>query len=80
MKKYEKPSLAVLTISANDSLCACSEKTKDEFIWTAFDENGNGYFDEGDINIGHYFGDGECDSPIIGVCKFTATIDTLFTS
>ena len=81
MKKYEKPTLTVLSVSANDMLCACDVKTRGNPFFEGLDKefgDGNGIFDEND----NVFAGGEpnCDMVISGYCKFTTTDNVLFTS
>lgn len=81
MKTYEKPTLTLLIVSANDTLCSgCDKKTRFDPVFNQFDDNGNGIFDPGD----HAFSSAEeCDDvyDYIGYCKFTGADGMqLFTS
>ena len=86
MKKYMKPTLMALSISANDQLCSgCGTATKTDSWFFDFinlpesgweDTNKNGYYDDGDNAT--VFNDGTaCDLPAIGYCKYTAADDGL---
>lgn len=93
MKTYTKPSMMVLSISANDPLCTdCLIKTRFEpAISTDLETDyGNadgvsGFFSRVDADAASAaygtFGDGEgCDPALISIyCKFTSA-NTLFTS
>lgn len=79
MKKYTKPMLMTLTISANDMLCqGCGESSRDPSVLQYLRIAGipmgdNGIYDTGDL-IG-YFTDGEsdCGTSVPGLeayCKF----------
>ena len=79
MKKYSKPALMTLSISANDMLCqGCGERSRDPavlgYLRSADISMGdNGIYDTSDL-IG-YFTDGEsdCQTPVLGLetyCKF----------
>ena len=73
MKKYSKPALMTLSISANDQLCAgCgADAINDPALWQWLNDNN---LDKGDV-IG-YFGNGECTQTVPGFetyCKLTPT-------
>ena len=83
MKIYEKPSLTLLTVSANDTLCSnsCDIKTRgNEDIFKYIDNrfgNGDGLLEPGDSVFASSADD--CDFYYQGYCKFS-TSDIIFTS
>lgn len=81
MKNYEKPKLMVLSVSANDALCACGTKTRFEHVFDIFDKDGNGHFGPEDDLSPLLTEDVSCESTkgFESYCKFTAA-NTIFTS
>ena len=92
MKNYQKPAMLVLSISANDALCACSIKPGsglfDDLIgdWGIQDVNMDGKISKADFADGYYFTRAEesCGEPykveVTEYCKFTGSQNVLFTS
>lgn len=85
MKTYEKPTLAVLSISASDMLCGstCTIATRgnDDWFFKYLDRefgNNDGFLEPSD----HVFGDGEtgCTEIAERYCKFTTDGGIVFTS
>lgn len=81
MKAYEKPKLMVLSVSANDALCACTASTKDDSFFNQFDSNNDGRITWKEVNDSGYFGSGEdCGIQYVKYCKHTPDGLTLFSS
>ena len=81
MKIYEKPKLMVLSVSANDALCACTASTKDDSFFNQFDSNNDGRITWEEVNNSGYFGSGEdCGIQYVKYCKHTPDGLTLFSS
>lgn len=81
MKIYEKPKLMVLSVSANDALCACTASTKDDSFFNQFDSNNDGRITWEEVNNSEYFGSGEdCGIQYVKYCKHTPDGLTLFSS
>ena len=81
MKTYEKPRLMVLSVSANDALCACGTKTRFEHVFDQFDTNNDGHFGPEDNLNPLLTADASCEKTdgFESYCKFTGA-NTLFTS
>ena len=81
MKIYEKPKLMVLSVSANDALCACGTKTRFEHVFDVLDSNKNGIFDPLDSESPLLTPDADCEvtTGYESYCKFTGA-NALFTS
>lgn len=81
MKIYEKPKLMVLSVSANDALCACGTKTRFEHVFDIFDKDGNGHFGPEDDLSPLLTADVNCadTNGFESYCKFTGA-NALFTS
>ena len=89
MKTYTKPSMMVLSISANDPLCSgCNFKTRGNAlsdVWEgmyATDENGivkDGVFTYEEALSANLFDEGSCENQLIGYCKMQFG-DIIFTS
>lgn len=88
MKKYQKPAMLALSLSANDTLCStCGVKTRFE---PALSENleqdyldgvNDGFFTEEEAREAGLFDDGSMCSKITFYCKFVSTSENmLFTS
>ena len=81
MKIYEKPKLMVLSLSANDALCACAATVRDDPFFFPYDTNKDGKLDSGEINASGYFGSTEECKILYGkYCKHTPDGLTLFNS
>lgn len=83
MKTYENPTLAVLSVSANDMLCACSITTRNStdpvINWlTAKWGGSDGLLDPSDPVFASE--SDSCSEFYEGYCKFTTTDNVLFTS
>ena len=81
MKSYEKPKLMVLSVSANDALCACVASTRNDAFFQQFDSNNDGRITWDEVNNSEYFGSGEdCSISYEKYCKHTPDGMTLFSS
>ncbi len=81
MKIYEKPKLMVLSVSANDALCACAATVRNDPFFSPFDTNNDGKLDSGEIEASGYFGSiDECQIKYDRYCKHTPDGLTLFNS
>lgn len=81
MKTYEKPKLMVLSVSANDALCACVASTRNDAFFQQFDSNNDGRITLDEVNNSGYFGSGgECNISYEKYCKHTPDGLTLFSS
>lgn len=83
MKVYEKPKLMVLSVSADDMLCACTVGTRNptDSVIIKLNEiygGSNGFLDPSD----NVFGNGEegCSYPVDVYCKHTPEGFNVFTS
>ena len=89
MKKYTKPALMALSISANDMLCSgCgADPARDNgigaiLIANGFDRNGDGRVDWSDFGTTEFGQPEACEDPAYGLesyCKHTS-VSTIFWS
>lgn len=81
MKTYEKPKLMVLSVSANDALCACVASTRNDAFFQQFDSDGDNRITYDEVVQSGYFGNGEdCRISYEKYCKHTPDGLTLFSS
>ncbi len=81
MKSYEKPRLMVLSVSANDALCACVASTRNDAFFQQFDYDGDKRITYDEVVRSGYFGNGEdCNISYEKYCKHTPDGLTLFSS
>ena len=81
MKTYEKPKLMVLSVSANDALCACVASTRNDAFFQQFDYDGDKRITYEEVVRSGYFGNGEDWSiSYEKYCKHTPDGQILFSS